>query len=207
MAEEERNEPQRSDELSAEIHSGSDAHEGESLESLRQSVERLTAECESAHATAEENWNQFLRARAELENQHRRAQRDVEQANRYAIEKFANELLGVRDSLEMGVSAAQEAHVDVAKLREGTELTLKILNQAMEKFDIHEINPQGERFDPEKHEAMAAQESAEHDPNTVIHVVQKGYLLGDRLLRPALVIVSRSDNNRPPSGGEIDEQA
>lgn len=207
MAEEERNEPQRSDEPSAEIRSGSDAHESESLESLRQAVERLTAECESAHATAEENWNQFLRTRAELENQRRRAQRDVEQANRYAIEKFANELLGVRDSLEMGVSAAQEAHVDVAKLREGAELTLKILNQAMEKFDIHEINPQGERFDPEKHEAMAAQESAEHDPNTVIHVVQKGYLLSSRLLRPALVIVSRSDNDRSPSGGEIDEQA
>ncbi|MDN5872256.1 MAG: nucleotide exchange factor GrpE, partial [Nitrococcus sp.] len=97
-------------------------------------------------------------------------------------------------------------HVDVAKLREGTDLTLKMLNQAMEKFDIHEVNPRGERFDPEKHEAMAVQESAAHDPNTVIHVVQKGYLLSDRLLRPALVIVSKPDHHRP-SGAEIDEQA
>lgn len=206
MAEEERNEPQRSDEPSAETGSRPGAQESESIESLQQTVERLTAECEAARTTAEENWNQFLRARAELENQHRRSQRDLEQAHRYAIEKFANELLGVRDSLEMGASAAQEAHVDVAKFREGTELTLKMLNQIMEKFDIHEINPQGERFDPGKHEAMAAQESVEHDPNTVIHVVQKGYLLSDRLLRPALVIVSRPDSNRP-SGSEIDEQA
>lgn len=206
MAEEERNEAQRRDELSAEAHGEPHAPGSESLEELQQAVERLTAECESARTTAEENWNQFLRARAELENQHRRLQRDVEQAHRYALEKFASELLGVRDSLEMGASAAQETHVDVAKLREGTELTLKMLNQTMEKFDIHEINPQGERFDPERHEAMAAQESAEHDPNTVIHVVQKGYRLSDRLLRPALVIVSRPDSNRP-AGGEIDEQA
>lgn len=206
MAEEERNEAQRNDEPSAQAHGELDAQGSESIERLQQDVERLTVECESARTRAEENWNQFLRARAELENQHRRSQRDVEQAHRYALEKFANELLGVRDSLEMGVSVAQEAHVDVSKLREGVELTLKMLNQAMEKFDIHELNPQGERFDPEKHEAMAAQESAEHDPNTVIHVVQKGYLLSDRLLRPALVIVSKPDNHRP-SGGEIDEQA
>ncbi|EAR21453.1 nucleotide exchange factor GrpE [Nitrococcus mobilis] len=206
MAEEERNEAQRNDEPSAQAHSELDAQGNESIERLQQAVERLTVECESARTRAEENWNQFLRARAELENQHRRSQRDVEQAHRYALEKLANELLGVRDSLEMGVSVAQEAHGDVSKLREGVELTLKMLNQVMEKFDIHEVNPQGERFDPEKHEAMAAQESAEHDPNTVIHVVQKGYLLNDRLLRPALVIVSKPDNHRP-SGGAIDEQA
>lgn len=206
MAEEEGNEPQRGDVPPAETHEGSDAEGGESPEELQQVIDRLTAECESARTRAEDNWNQLLRARAELENQHRRSQRDLEQAHRYAIEKLASELLGVRDSLEMGASAAQEAHVDVAKLREGTDLTLKMLNQVMEKFDIHEINPQGERFDPERHEAMAAQESAEHDPNTVIHVVQKGYRLSDRLLRPALVIVSKPDNNRP-SGSELDEQA
>ncbi|HET8701263.1 MAG TPA: nucleotide exchange factor GrpE [Nitrococcus sp.] len=208
MAEEERNAPQHDSESgpSAEARSGPDAQESEPIENLQQTIERLTAECELARATADENWNQFLRARAELENQQRRSQRDVEQAHRYALEKFANELLGVRDSLEMGVSAAREAHVDLARLREGTELTLKMLNQAMEKFDIHEINPQGERFDPGRHEAMATQESPEHDPNTVVHVVQKGYRLSDRLLRPALVIVSRPDSSRP-AGSEIDEQA
>lgn len=206
MAEEERNQPQHSKEPSAEAQGVPGAEGGETPESLRQAVERLNGECEAARATAEENWNQFLRARAELENQRRRAQREVDQAQRYAIERFASELLGVKDSLEMGASAAQEANADLARLREGTELTLKLLKQVMDKFEIREINPQGERFDPERHEAMAAQESAEHDPNTVIHVVQKGYLLNDRLLRPALVIVSRSGNNGP-SGETVDEQA
>jgi molecular chaperone GrpE len=168
--------------------------------------EQLQQALDAARAEAEESRDQFLRARAELENVHRRAQRDVEQARRYALEKFAAELLAVRDSLEMGVAAADEPGADVAKLREGSELTLRMLAQAMEKFDIRPLDPRGEKFDPERHEAMAAQESAEHDPNTVIHVVQKGYLLGERLLRPAMVIVSRAASE-PPAGGQIDEQA
>ena len=169
-------------------------------------VARLREELEQADARAEDNWNQFLRARAEVDNVRRRAERDVEQASRYAIEKFASEMLAVKDSLEMGLSAAQEGSTDPAKLREGTELTLKLLNQALERFRVSEIDPQGERFDPERHEAMAAQESAEHDPTTVIHVVQKGYLLGERLLRPAMVIVSRGGGGND-RGGQIDEQA
>ncbi|WP_435104402.1 nucleotide exchange factor GrpE [Arhodomonas sp. AD133] len=168
--------------------------------------EALQAKLDEAQAKAEENWNQFLRARAELENVRRRSERDVEQARRYGLEKLASELLGVRDSLEMGVSAAHEEGADVAKLREGSELTLRMLVQAMEKFDIQEINPQGEKFDPDRHEAMAAQESAEHEPNTVIHVVQKGYVLGERLLRPAMVIVARAAEG-DSQGGQVDEQA
>lgn len=167
--------------------------------------ERHDRELEEARAKADENWNQFLRARAELENVRRRAERDVEQAHRYGLEKLAGELLAVRDSLEMGVAAAGEEGADVAKLREGSELTLKMLRQAMEKFDIRELNPQGGKFDPERHEAIATQESGEHEPNTVIHVVQKGYLLGERLLRPAMVIVARVPTL--PGGGQIDEQA
>lgn len=176
------------------------ARDGESGESVSELREQLT----EAQSKAEENWNQFLRARAELENVRRRAERDVEQAHKYAIEKLASELLSVKDSLEMGVQAANEPGADVAKLREGSELTLKMMNQLMERFDIKPMNPQGEKFDPELHEAMAAQESAEHDPNTVIHVVQKGYLLHDRLLRPAMVIVAKPSSG---SGGGIDEQA
>jgi molecular chaperone GrpE len=168
--------------------------------------ESLQQALDAARAEAEENRDQFLRARAELENVRRRAQRDIEQARRYALEKFAAELLAVRDSLEMGVAAADEPGADVAKLREGSELTLRMLAQAMDKFDIRALDPRGEKFDPERHEAMAAQESAEHEPNTVIHVVQKGYLLGERLLRPAMVIVSRAASE-PPAGGQIDEQA
>lgn len=172
----------------------------------QRTIAELRAELEQAKARAEENWNEFLRSRAELDNLRRRAERDVAQANRYAVEKFATELLAVKDSLEMGLNASQEAAADPAKLREGTELTLRLLNQVLERFQVDEIDPQGERFDPGRHEAMAAQESAEHDPNTVIHVVQKGYQLGERLLRPAMVIVSRSGGPNGKSG-QIDEQA
>lgn len=168
-------------------------------------VQELETKLQEAEAKAEENWNEFLRARAEMENQRRRAEKDVEQARRQGLEKLAGELLPVRDSLEMGLSASQEANADVAKLTEGTELTLKMLTQAMEKFDVSEVDPMGQKFDPERHEAMATQPSAEHEPNTVIHVVQKGYLMNDRLLRPAMVIVSKEADQQ--QGGHIDEQA
>ena len=168
-------------------------------------VQELEEQLREAEAKAEENWNQFLRARAEMENARRRLQKDVEQAKRQGLEKLAGELLPVKDSLEMGLAAAQEANADVAKLSEGTELTLKMLTQALEKFEVDEIEPMGKKFDPERHEAMATQPSAEHEPNTVIHVVQKGYMLNDRLLRPAMVIVSKEADQQ--QGGHIDEQA
>ncbi|MDN3518356.1 nucleotide exchange factor GrpE [Aquisalimonas lutea] len=168
-------------------------------------VQELEEKLREAEARAEDNWNQFLRARAEMENARRRAQKDVDQARRQGLEKLAGELLPVKDSLEMGLAAAQESNADVAKLTEGTELTLKMLSQAMEKFEITEVDPMGQKFDPERHEAMATQPSAEHEPNTVIHVVQKGYMLDDRLLRPAMVIVSKEADQQ--QGGHIDEQA
>lgn len=200
MSEEERRTSQ-GDESAEEA-----AEQASSQASSQDGANELEEALQEAHTRAEENWNQFLRARAELENVRRRAERDVQQARRQALEKFAGEMLAVRDSLEMGVAAADESGADVEKLREGSELTLRMLAQAMEKFDIESIEPRGERFDPERHEAMAAQESAEHEPNTVIHVVQKGYRIGDRLLRPAMVIVSRAASE-PPTGGQIDEQA
>ncbi|MCC5812595.1 MAG: nucleotide exchange factor GrpE [Ectothiorhodospiraceae bacterium] len=168
-------------------------------------IQELERELEAAKTKAEENWNEFLRSRAELENVRRRAERDVANARKTGVEKLATELLAVRDSLEMGLSAAREANADVAKLTEGSELTLKMLTQAMDKFSIQEVNPLGQRFNPEEHEAMAMQPSAEHEPNTVIHVVQKGYKLSDRLLRPAMVVVSRAADQQ--QGGHIDEQA
>lgn len=168
-------------------------------------VQELEEKLREAEEKAEENWNQFLRARAEMENARRRLQKDVEQAKRQGLEKLAGELLPVKDSLEMGLAAAQEANADVAKLSEGTELTLKMLAQALEKFEVEEIEPMGKKFDPERHEAMATQPSAEHEPSTVIHVVQKGYMLNDRLLRPAMVIVSKEAEQQ--QGGHIDEQA
>ncbi len=160
-------------------------------EATENSVEDLALMLEEARNKAAENWDQVLRVQAELENSRRRAQRDVESAHKYALEKFALELLPVKDSLEMGLDAASSEDANVEKLREGTELTLKMLASAMEKFGIKEVNPVGEPFDPEQHQAMTMQESEEHEPNTVIAVMQKGYLLNDRLIRPAMVVVCK----------------
>ncbi|MDR9433036.1 MAG: nucleotide exchange factor GrpE [Spiribacter sp.] len=159
----------------------------------------LQAALNEAEARAEENWSQYLRARAEMENLRRRAEKDIANARQQSLEKLASEILGVKDSLEMGLAAASEDGADVAKLAEGSELTLRMLNQALEKFSITEVNPTGERFDPAAHEAMAAQEASEVEPNTVINVMQKGYRLGDRLLRPAMVIVAKAPVDDEPS--------
>ncbi|MEX0384623.1 nucleotide exchange factor GrpE [Spiribacter pallidus] len=162
-------------------------------------IETLRNALSEAEARAEENWNQFLRARAEMENQRRRAEKDVASARQQSLEKLAGELLAVKDSLEMGVQAARSESADVEKLAEGSELTLRMFEQALDKFNIEAVSPQGERFDPAVHEAMAAQESSEAEPNTVLSVVQKGYRLGERLLRPAMVIVAKAPAQ---SGGD-----
>jgi molecular chaperone GrpE len=151
----------------------------------------LEERLDAALAKAEENWNLLLRARADLENLRKRSQRDIENAHKYGLEKIANELLAVRDSMELGLGAAQE-NTDVQSLREGVELTLKMLTQAMEKFGIQQLDPARQKFNPELHQAMTMQETNELEPNTVVTVVQKGYLLNDRLLRPALVTVAKA---------------
>lgn len=147
----------------------------------------LQAAVAAAEARAAESKDLYMRALAEVENVRKRAARDIEQAHKFALERFANELLAVRDSLELGLanSAADDA------FRQGTEATLKLLTKAFEQAGIFEIAPQGEPFDPQWQEAMATQPSAEHEPNTVLQVVQKGYQLNGRLLRPARVIVAR----------------
>jgi molecular chaperone GrpE len=123
-----------------------------------------------------------------MDNIRKRASRDVEQAHKYAIDRFANDLVAVKDSLELGLLAAG----DPQTLRAGTEATLKLLAKAFEKAGVHELDPLGETFNPEQHEAMAMQPSAEHHPDSVTQVVQKGYQLNGRLLRPARVIVAKA---------------
>jgi len=145
----------------------------------------------AARSEAESERERALRAVAELENVRRRAERDVEKAHRYGIERFARELLAVKDSLELGLQTAGDGGDDDA-VREGLTATIKLLGQCFEKFGIEEIDPAGDRFDPEAHEAMATQPSAEATPDTVLLVVQKGYRLHERLLRPARVIVART---------------
>jgi molecular chaperone GrpE len=160
--------------------------EGESSES----PEQLVALLEDARAKADENWDQLLRARAEIENIKRRHEIELEKAHKFALDGFVRELLPVRDSLELGHDAAQDGQADVDKLREGTELTLRLLSGAMTKFGVEKIDPEGEPFNPEYHQAMTMQPRDDVPPNTVVNVVQKGYLLNGRLVRPALVIVS-----------------
>ncbi len=145
-------------------------------------------ELERLRAKADENWERYLRAAAEVENVRKRASRDVEKAHRFALESFAKELLGVCDSLEAGLAAADAA--DAQALLEGSQATHKQLIATLGRFGISEIDPQGEPFDPELHEAMVMQPSDEVEPGSVLTVVQKGYSLNERLLRPARVIVA-----------------
>jgi molecular chaperone GrpE len=153
-------------------------------------LEALHVALENARAAAEENRDKYLRTAAELDNVRKRANRDLEKARRFGLEKFAAEILTVRDSLELGLQAAESA--DSGALREGLEATLKLLDTALKRFDVVEIeSDEGTPFDPEVHEAMAAQDSTEVEPNTVLEVVQKGYQISGRLLRPARVMVSK----------------
>jgi molecular chaperone GrpE len=152
-------------------------------------LERLQQALAESEERARSHWEQYLRAVAELDNVRKRAQRDIEAANRYGLEKFASELLPVKDSLELAVQNA--ARADASSLREGQEATLQLLARALEKLGVSVIDPLGEPFDPERHEAMMTRESGTAEPNSVLEVVQPGYELNGRLLRPARVIVAR----------------
>lgn len=151
-------------------------------------VAELRASLAAAETRALESRDLYMRALAELENVRKRATRDVEQAHKYAVDRFANDLIGVKDSLELGLLAA----ADVETLRAGTDATLKLLKKAFDKNGLTELEPLGEPFNPQLHEAMAMQPSAEHVPDSILQVVQKGYTLNGRLLRPARVIVART---------------
>lgn len=154
-------------------------------------VERLTQALEVAEAKAQENWDLAVRTRAEMDNLQKRTQRDVEHAHKYALEQFTKELLPVIDSLEHGLQAAKESEVDAESLQQGMELTLKMLLDMCKKFSIEQLNPENEKFNPTLHEAMTAQPSDDVEPDTVLTVIQKGYTLHGRLLRPARVIVAK----------------
>jgi molecular chaperone GrpE len=150
----------------------------------------LQAALEAAQVRALESRDLYLRALAELENVRKRAARDIEQAHRYAIDRFANDLIGVKDSLELGLVST----ASIEALRAGTEATLRLLTKAFENAGLAEIVPEGQPFNPDLHEAIAAQPS-DRPPNTVLQVVQRGYQLNGRLLRPARVIVSRESSS------------
>lgn len=145
-------------------------------------------EIEALRRQAQDNWERYLRAVAELDNLRKRSQREVENARKFGVERLVESVLPVRDSIEAALAAAD--NVDVATLLEGERATLRLLDQALERAGVREIDPQGQVFDPTKHEAMTMQPTAELPPDTVAMVIQKGYELNERLLRPARVIVA-----------------
>jgi len=157
-------------------------------------VARLKSELEAARAEAADYQDRFLRARAEVENVRRRAEIDLANAHKYGIERFAAELLAVRDSLELArtVDIDQESPTALAKMHEGLDLTLRQMDDVFRKFGLAMIDPKGERFDPEKHHAISVVETGEVPANHVVSVMQKGCLLNDRVLRPAMVVVAKA---------------
>lgn len=167
------------------------------------SIEQLAEQLVVANRKAEENWDKFVRTQAEMENLRRRSEKELQNAHKYALEKFAKELLLVVDSLELGIQAASGDAPEIAKLREGSELTLKQFRAVLEKFNIQPVDPLGQKFNPELHQAMAMEPSASAEPNTVVKVFQKGYVLNDRLLRPAMVVIAQAMAEQP----RVDERA
>jgi molecular chaperone GrpE len=165
-------------------------------------LEQARAELERLRGEAAEALDKYLRAKAEVDNTRRRAEIDVANARKYGIERFAAELLPVRDSLELArtVDIKQENQTALEKMHEGLDLTLRLMDSAFQKVSLVVIDPKGEKFDPEKHQAVSTVESDSMAPGYVAQVVQKGYLLRDRLLRPAMVIVAKT-----PSAGHTTE--
>jgi molecular chaperone GrpE len=153
-------------------------------------LERLQRALAEADERGKSHWEQYLRAVADLDNIRKRAQRDIEAANRYGLERFVTELLPVKDSLDLAVQNA--ARADAASLRAGQAATLQLFERALEKLGVRAIDPgQGERFDPARHEAVMTQEAQDAEPDSVLQVAQPGYELNGRVLRPARVIVAR----------------
>ena len=156
-----------------------------------QPPENLSAQLAGAFLKAEEYRDQSLRTLAEMENLRRRTEKEIGDVRKYAVEKFAREMLVVLDSLELGIQAAAGDSPDVSKLREGSELTLRQFLAVLEKFNVQPIEALGAKFDPTLHQAMTMVESDEAEPNTVVKVFQKGYTINDRLLRPAMVVIAK----------------
>jgi molecular chaperone GrpE len=182
------NEVEQEDIITAEATEAESA----TTETTEQGEEDHLQLLEDTRTKADEHWNLYLRTQAELENLRRRAERDVQNAHKFGLEKFVNELLPVIDSMEMGMAVANAEDEAVKPLFEGMVLTLKMFQSVLEKMGVTAVNPENEAFNPEFHQAMSMQETADAAPNTVLAVMQKGYVLNERLVRPAMVVVSRA---------------
>ena len=194
-----------------------DENRNEQADELKQATEAAAEEAMNGDAGGEtskvdalkdqvqELKDQVLRSQAEMQNVRRRAEIDVEKAHKFALEKFVKELLPVADSLEKAVEST-EGHEGagelVASIREGVEMTLNLFMGSLGKFNVEQLNPVGEPFDPQQHEAMSMVPAPDAEPNSVVAVVQKGYLLNGRVVRPAMVMVAKAED-----APKIDEQA
>jgi len=183
----------REPEVAAREPEAADAgHAPASAEMVKQSdLDALTHDLVAAREDAEAQHDALLRAQAEMENLRKRSAREVENVRKFGVERFVAELLPVKDSLELGLDAARRDGADIVSLRDGIELVLKMLEAALDKFDVTEVNPADTVFDPEYHQAMSTREVEGVAAGTVVQVVQKGYVLSGRLVRPAMVIVAK----------------
>jgi molecular chaperone GrpE len=179
-------------ELDQEQQEGEIELPGEGMTLAEAQILDLEQQLAKANATIDEQKDSVLRARAEMENARRRSEQEVDKARKYALEKFAGELLPVIDNLERAMQSANAEDDLIKPLFDGVDLTHKSFISIIEKFGMQVIDPQGESFNPDHHQAMSMQESVDVPPNTVLAVMQKGYVLNGRLLRPAMVMVSRA---------------
>lgn len=163
----------------------------EAEDELPAKIAELEAALLKSEATVKDQKDSVLRAKADIENMRRRTEQEIEKARKFALERFAGELLPVIDNLERAIESGDKENEAVKPMLEGVELTLKTMSDTVAKFGLKEINPEGETFNPEFHQAMSLQESADHEPNTVMLVMQKGYELNGRVVRPAMVMVSK----------------
>lgn len=196
MSEQEQSEQEQTEQAAAEAAEQASAAEAASEEAAVEESDQA-AELEQLRTRLEQTEKKLAeadaRAQAEMQNVRRRAEKDVEAAHKFALEKFSSDLLSVADTLERALASLDESEPALQPAREGTELTFKSLLDVLSRHGVERIDPTGEAFDPEQHEAMTMVPSEELEPNHVVEVLEKGYLLNGRLLRPARVVVSKSE--------------
>jgi molecular chaperone GrpE len=163
----------------------------EAIDETVEEQENIEQQLEKAQETIKDYWDQMMRLRAEIENNRKRAERDIENAHKYALKTLIENLLPIIDSMEMGQNAAVADNATLESIREGSALTMNMFVQVLEKNGLQQIDPLGEKFDPERHQAISMIEADGAESNSVIEVMQKGFLLNDRLVRPAMVVVAK----------------
>ncbi|MEE8365949.1 MAG: nucleotide exchange factor GrpE [Gammaproteobacteria bacterium] len=170
---------------------GKNSAESDSEKEAEEAEGNIELELEKAQEKIKNYWDQILRLKAEIENNRKRAERDIESAHKYALKNFVEALLPIIDSMEMSQAAADAENASLESFREGVDLTMNMFIQMLEKQGLVQLDPQGEKFDPEQHQAISMKKDKKAKSNTVIEVMQKGFLLNDRLVRPAMVIVAK----------------